>query len=119
MELALVKVGSQALKDSTTSSLAFLNYPEEQVLGPEDVVAEPEGLGQGQGEDLFDAGGEIKDGLRIDGQLRRAGRGDVRVPGLLLELLSDLLQGNVERFQDFGGPLALPDQADEQVLRTD
>src|SRR5690606_7146998 len=105
-----VEVCAELGQDLGGDALALPDQPEEDVLGPDVVMAELQGLAQRQLEDLL--------GARREGDVTRRG---------LLSLADDLghldtysLERDVEGLERLGGDaLALVDQAEEDVLGAD
>ena len=104
------QVRAQLGQDLGGDALALAQQAEQDVLGTNVVVAELEGLAQGELEDLLGPGGE----------------GDVTARGglALADDLHDLgahgVQGDVHRLQGLGGDsLSLVDEAEEEVLGAD
>jgi hypothetical protein len=91
-------------------ALALADEAEEDVLGADVVVAELEGLAQGQLEDLLGAGRERD----VPGGRRAALADD------LLDLAAHGLQRDAERLEGLGGDaFALVDQPEQDVLGAD
>src|SRR5207253_10712549 len=91
-------------------ALALTNQSEEDVLGPDEVVAEPERLAQRELQDLLRARSK-RDVTRGSGS---ADADD------LFDLLADGSQRDPERFERLRGkPFALADQAEQHVLGPD
>ena len=105
-----MELGAELLEDLGGDTLALADQAEEDVLGPDVVVAQLQRLPQRELEDLLGPGGE----------------GDVPGGGLrsLADDLDDLaahrLEGNAHALQGTGGDaLALVDQAEEDVFGAD
>ena len=105
-----VEVGAELDEDLGGDALALADEAEQDVLGPDVVVAELQRLAQAQLEDLLRPGGE----------------GDVTARGLLaladdlLDLLADGVQRDAQGLQRLGrDAFALVDEAEQDVLGPD
>ena len=104
------QVRAELREDLGGDALALAQQPEQDVLGADVVVAELEGLAQGELEDLL--------GARREGDV--AGGGGLALADDLDDLGAHGVQGDVHRLESLGGdPLALVDEAEEEVLRAD
>src|SRR5581483_6972302 len=105
-----VQVRAELLEDLGGDPLALADEAEQDVLGPDVVVAELEGLAKRELQDLL--------GPRRERDV--AGRSGLTLPDDLLDLLADGLEGDVQRLERLGGdPLALVDEAEQDVLGPD
>src|SRR5581483_6232492 len=105
-----VQVGAELLEDLGGDPLALADEAEQDVLGPDVVVAELEGLAKRELQDLL--------GPRRERDV--AGRSGLTLPDDLLDLLADGLEGDVQRLERLGGdPFALVDEAEQDVLGPD
>ena len=106
----LVEVHAKRLEDARGDALALADQAEEQVFGPDVVVAEAARLVDGQ----------LDDPLGPRRQPDLANDRTVTPPDDELDGGSDLGQLDVHVLEDArGDTLALADQTEEQVLRTD
>src|SRR5690606_18940391 len=104
------QVGPQLDQHLRGHPLALADEAEEDVLGADVVVAELQRLAQGQLEDLLGAGRERD----VPGRRRAALADD------LLDLLPHRLEADAQRLERLrGDPLALVDEAEEDVLGAD
>jgi hypothetical protein len=105
-----VEVRAQLLQDLRGDALALADEPEQDVLGPDVVVAELQRLAQREFEDLLGAGRE--------GDV--PGRRRLTLSDDLLHLLADGLERDVHRLERLrGNALALVDQPEQDVLGPD
>ena len=105
-----VEVGAELDQHLGGDALALADEAEQDVLGPDVVVAELQRLAQAQLEHLLGAGGE--------GDV--AGRGLLALADDLLDLLAHGVQGDPEALQSLGSDtLTLVDQAEQDVLGPD
>ena len=105
-----VEVGAELDEHLGGDALALADEAEQDVLGPDVVVAELQRLAQAQLQDLLRAGRE--------GDV--AGRGLLALADDLLDLLAHGVQGDPEALQSLGGDaFALVDQAEQDVLGPD
>src|SRR6185436_5132441 len=105
-----VEVGTKLHEHLGCDTLALADQAEQDVLGPDVVVAELQRLAQAQLEDLLGARGE--------GDVAR--RGLLALADVLLDLLADGVQGDAEVLQRLRrNAFALVDQAEQDVLGPD
>ena len=106
----LVEIHAQRLEDTGRDALAFADETQEQVLGPDVVMAEASGLVDGQ----------LDDALRSRGETDLAHDGTIASTDDELDRRPDLGQLDVHVLEHARGhTLALADEAQEQMLRAD
>jgi len=107
----LVQAGAEPFQDLGGDGLPFLHQAEEEVLGPDVVVAQLPGLLDGQLQDPL--------GLRGEGDLpEREGLGETGEGPLHFRL--DRLEAKAQALEDRrGDPLTVPDESQEDVLGPD
>src|SRR5919204_302554 len=106
----LLRVGVEVEQDAGRNALVLADQAEQDVLGADVVVAQAEGLAEGQLEDLLGARRERD----LAGGDLLAGADDPH------DLRADALDGDVEGLEDPGGQaLLLAKQAEQDVLGAD
>jgi hypothetical protein len=106
----LVQVDAQALEHAGGDALALADQAEEEVLGADVVVPQPASFVDGQ----------LDHALRARGQPHLADDGPIASPDDELDRGADLGQLDVHVLEDArGNPLALADEAEQQMLGPD